>query len=592
MSVPLRTSGKRKAASVALRGSETLKKFFRARHHRLALDFIRRKTMNSDKVKAGVEHAPHRSLLKADGYNDEQMRRPFVGVVNSFNEIAPGHMHLQNIARAVKDGVLAAGGTPMEFDTIGVCDGIAMGHDGMHFSLSSRELIADTIECMVKAHCFDALVFIPNCDKIVPGMLMAAMRLNLPCIFVSGGPMLSINQRDLNTVFEAVGARKANLINDEELAEIEGSSCPGCGSCSGMFTANSMNCLTEVLGLGLPGNGTIPAVYAERVRLAKTAGMQVMKLLADDVRPRDIITPAAFENALTTDMALGCSTNSALHLLAIAHEADITLDLHMINAISEKTPNLCHLAPAGHHHMQDLLEAGGISAVLKELLDAGMIHGDCKTVTGKTVAENVARAVNRNPEVIRPLDNPYTKTGGLAVLFGNLAPNGAIVKRSAVKPEMLVNTGTAKCFDSEEEAIAAIYAGKIVPGDIVVIRYEGPAGGPGMREMLSPTSAIVGMKLDTTVALLTDGRFSGASCGAAIGHISPEAAAGGPIAYIKDGDKIAIDIPNYSLKLLISDEEMEERKKTMKIREPKKLTGYLKRYAKNVSSADKGAIVE
>ena len=548
--------------------------------------------MNSDKVKAGVEHAPHRSLLKADGYNDEQMRRPFVGVVNSFNEVAPGHMHLQTIARAVKDGVLAAGGTPMEFNTIGVCDDIAMGHDGMHFSLSSRELIADTIECMVKAHCFDALVFIPNCDKIVPGMLMAAMRLNLPCIFVSGGPMLSINQRDLNTVFEAVGARKANLINDEELAEIEGSSCPGCGSCSGMFTANSMNCLTEVLGLGLPGNGTIPAVYAERVRLAKTAGMQVMKLLADDVRPRDIITPAAFENALTTDMALGCSTNSALHLLAIAHEADITLDLHMINAISEKTPNLCHLAPAGHHHMQDLLEAGGISAVLKELLDAGMIHGDCKTVTGKTVAENVARAVNRNPEVIRPLDNPYTKTGGLAVLFGNLAPNGAIVKRSAVKPEMLVNTGTAKCFDSEEEAIAAIYAGKIVPGDIVVIRYEGPAGGPGMREMLSPTSAIVGMKLDTTVALLTDGRFSGASCGAAIGHISPEAAAGGPIAYIKDGDKIAIDIPNYSLKLLVSDEEMEERKKTMKIREPKKLTGYLKRYAKNVSSADKGAIVE
>lgn len=548
--------------------------------------------MNSDKVKAGVEHAPHRSLLKADGYNDEQMRRPFIGVVNSFNEVAPGHMHLQTIARAVKDGVLAAGGTPMEFNTIGVCDGIAMGHDGMHFSLSSRELIADTIECMVKAHCFDALVFIPNCDKIVPGMLMAALRLNLPCIFVSGGPMLSINQRDLNTVFEAVGARKANLINDEELAEIEGSSCPGCGSCSGMFTANSMNCLTEVLGLGLPGNGTIPAVYAERVRLAKTAGMQVMKLLADDVRPRDIITPAAFENALTTDMALGCSTNSALHLLAIAHEADITLDLHMINAISEKTPNLCHLAPAGHHHMQDLLEAGGISAVLKELLDAGMIHGDCKTVTGKTVAENVARAVNRNPEVIRPLDNPYTKTGGLAVLFGNLAPNGAIVKRSAVKPEMLVNTGTAKCFDSEEEAIAAIYAGKIVPGDIVVIRYEGPAGGPGMREMLSPTSAIVGMKLDTTVALLTDGRFSGASCGAAIGHISPEAAAGGPIAYIKDGDKIAIDIPNYSLKLLISDEEMEERKKTMKIREPKKLTGYLKRYAKNVSSADKGAIVE
>ena len=555
--------------------------------------------MNSDKVKAGVEHAPHRSLLKADGYNDEQMRRPFVGVVNSFNEVAPGHMHLQTIARAVKDGVLAAGGTPMEFNTIGVCDGIAMGHDGMHFSLSSRELIADTIECMVKAHCFDALVFIPNCDKIVPGMLMAAMRLNLPCIFVSGGPMLSINQRDLNTVFEAVGARKANLINDEELAEIEGSSCPGCGSCSGMFTANSMNCLTEVLGLGLPGNGTIPAVYAERIRLAKTAGMQVMKLLADDVRPRDIITPAAFENALTTDMALGCSTNSALHLLAIAHEADISLDLHMINEISEKTPNLCHLAPAGHHHMQDLLEAGGISAVLKELLDAGMIHGDCKTVTGKTVAENVARAVNRNPEVIRPLDNPYTKTGGLAVLFGNLAPNGAIVKRSAVKLEMLVNTGTAKCFDSEEEAIAAIYAGKIVPGDIVVIRYEGPAGGPGMREMLSPTSAIVGMKLDTSVALLTDGRFSGASCGAAIGHISPEAAAGGPIAYIKDGDKIAIDIPNRGIQLQVSDAELAARREAQEARGDKAWTPKnrerqvsfaLRAYASLATSADKGAV--
>ena len=547
--------------------------------------------MNSDKVKAGVEHAPHRSLLKADGYNDEQMRRPFIGVVNSFNEVAPGHMHLQTIARAVKDGVLAAGGTPMEFNTIGVCDGIAMGHDGMHFSLSSRELIADTIECMVKAHCFDALVFIPNCDKIVPGMLMAAMRLNLPCIFVSGGPMLSINQRDLNTVFEAVGARKANLINDEELAEIEGSSCPGCGSCSGMFTANSMNCLTEVLGLGLPGNGTIPAVYAERVRLAKTAGMQVMKLLADDVRPRDIITPAAFENALTTDMALGCSTNSALHLLAIAHEADISLDLHMINEISEKTPNLCHLAPAGHHHMQDLLEAGGISAVLKELLDAGMIHGDCKTVTGKTVAENVARAVNRNPEVIRPLDNPYTKTGGLAVLFGNLAPNGAIVKRSAVKPEMLVNTGTAKCFDSEEEAIAAIYAGKIVPGDIVVIRYEGPAGGPGMREMLSPTSAIVGMKLDTTVALLTDGRFSGATRGAAIGHVSPEAVEGGPIAFVQDGDIISIDIDKCQINFKVSEEELAKRKENWTPLEPKVKTGYLRRYSKMVSSAIQGAVM-
>ena len=548
--------------------------------------------MRSDQVKKGVEHAPHRSLLKADGYNDEQLKRPFIGIVNSFNEVAPGHIHLQTIARAVKDGVLAAGGTPMEFNTIGVCDGIAMGHEGMRFSLSSRELIADTIECMVTGHCFDALVFIPNCDKIVPGMLMAALRLNLPCVFVSGGPMLYIDKRDLNSVFEAVGARKAGLIDDEELAEIEGSSCPGCGSCSGMFTANSMNCLTEVLGLGLPGNGTIPAVYGERIRLAKTAGMLVMKVLEQNLRPRDIVTEKAFENALTTDMALGCSTNSALHLLAIAHEAGINLDLHMINEISERTPNLCHLAPAGHHHMQDLLKAGGIQAVMKELYDAGMLHGDCMTVTGKTVAEAVEKAENRDKEVIRPIDNPYSKTGGLAVLFGNLAPNGAIVKRSAVKPEMLKNTGTARCFDSEEEAIAAIYDGKIVPGDVVIIRYEGPSGGPGMREMLSPTSAIVGMKLDTTVALLTDGRFSGASCGAAIGHISPEAAAGGPIAYVKDGDKIQIDIPNYSLMLLVSNEEMEERKKTMKLKEPKELTGYLKRYARMVSSADKGAIVE
>ena len=558
--------------------------------------------MNSDKVKAGVEHAPHRSLLKADGYNDEQMRRPFVGVVNSFNEIAPGHMHLQNIARAVKDGVLAAGGTPMEFDTIGVCDGIAMGHDGMHFSLSSRELIADTIECMVKAHCFDALVFIPNCDKIVPGMLMAAMRLNLPCIFVSGGPMLSINQRDLNTVFEAVGARKANLINDEELAEIEGSSCPGCGSCSGMFTANSMNCLTEVLGLGLPGNGTIPAVYAERIRLAKTAGMQVMKLLADDIRPRDIVTPAAFENALTTDMALGCSTNSALHLLAIAHEADIALDLHMINDISEHTPNLCHLAPAGHHHMQDLMEAGGISAVLKELLDAGMIQGQCKTVTGKTVAENVAHAVNRNPEVIRPIDNPYTKTGGLAVLFGNLAPNGAIVKRSAVKPEMLVNTGTAKCFDSEEEAIAAIYAGKIVPGDIVVIRYEGPKGS-GMPEMFYTSEAISSDKeLGRSIALITDGRFSGASTGPVIGHCSPEAADGGPIALVEEGDLIEIDVMERKLNIIgikgerKTPEEIDavlaERKKNWKPRELRYKSGVLRMFSEHAASPMKGAYLE
>ena len=547
--------------------------------------------MNSDKVKAGVEHAPHRSLLKADGYNDEQMRRPFVGVVNSFNEIAPGHMHLQNIARAVKDGVLAAGGTPMEFDTIGVCDGIAMGHDGMHFSLSSRELIADTIECMVKAHCFDALVFIPNCDKIVPGMLMAAMRLNLPCIFVSGGPMLSINQRDLNTVFEAVGARKANLINDEELAEIEGSSCPGCGSCSGMFTANSMNCLTEVLGLGLPGNGTIPAVYAERIRLAKTAGMQVMKLLADDIRPRDIVTPAAFENALTTDMALGCSTNSALHLLAIAHEADIALDLHMINDISEHTPNLCHLAPAGHTYMEDLNEAGGIYAVMNEISKLGLLNLDCMTVTGKTVGENIKDCINKNPEVIRTIDNPYSKTGGIAVLRGNLAPDSCVVKRSAVAPEMLVHEGPARVFDSEDDAIAAIKGGKIVAGDVVVIRYEGPKGGPGMREMLNPTSAIVGMGLGSTVALITDGRFSGASRGASIGHVSPEAAAGGPIGLVEEGDIIAIDINANTINMKVSDEELARRRANWTPK-TKEVSGYLKRYAALVTSADKGAILK
>ncbi len=548
--------------------------------------------MVSDQVKEGVERAPHRSLLKADGYSDEQIKRPFIGIVNSFNELAPGHIHLEKIARAVKDGVLAAGGTPMEFNTIAVCDGLAMGHEGMRYSLASREVIADSVECMAKAHCFDALVFIPNCDKIVPGMLLAAVRLNLPCVFVSGGPMISVDGKDLNSVFEAVGARKANLITDEELAEIESMSCPGCGSCSGMFTANSMNCLCETIGIALPGNGTIPAVYGERLRLAKEAGMQVMKTLEADIRPRDIITQKSLENALTADMALGCSTNTALHLAAIAHEAGLEFDLRMINEVSERTPNICHLAPAGPHHMQDLMQAGGVSAVLKELLDAGMLNGDCVTVTGKTIAETVANAENKNPEVIRPIDDPYSKTGGLAILYGNLAPDGAVVKRSAVKPEMLVNTGTARCFDSEEEAIAAIYDGKIVPGDIVVIRYEGPAGGPGMREMLSPTSAIVGMQLDTTVALLTDGRFSGASCGAAIGHISPEAAAGGPIAYIKDGDQIAIDIPNYSIKLLISDEEMEERKKTMKLKEPKELTGYLKRYARMVASADKGAVVD
>lgn len=548
--------------------------------------------MRSDLVKQGVERAPHRSLFKASGYTNEQIRKPLIGVVNSYTDLVPGHMHLQQISRAVKDGVLMAGGTPFEFNTIAVCDGIAMGHNGMHFSLSSRELIADTIECMATGHELDALVFIPNCDKIVPGMLLAACRLNLPCVFVSGGPMLSINQRDLNTVFEAVGARKANMITDAELDDIEGSSCPTCGSCSGMFTANSMNSLCEVLGMALPGNGTIPAVYSERIRLAKQAGMQVMKVLEQNIRPKDIITEKSIENALTTDMALGCSTNTALHLLAVAHEAGVPFALSKINEISEKTPNLCHLAPAGKHHMQDLMQAGGIYAVVKELSDHGLIHTDCMTVLGETIGEATKDSVVRDPEVIRPWDNPYLATGGLAVLFGNIAPNGSIVKRSAVASEMMVNEGTAKVFDSEESAIGAIYAGKIKPGDVVVIRYEGPAGGPGMREMLSPTSAIAGMKLDTTVALITDGRFSGASRGAAIGHISPEAQAGGPIAYVKDGDRIKIDIPNYSIELLVSEEEMEERKKTMKVREQRDLTGYLKRYARYVQSADKGAIVE
>ncbi len=548
--------------------------------------------MRSDLVKQGVERAPHRSLFKASGYTNEQIRKPLIGVVNSYTDLVPGHMHLQQISRAVKDGVLMAGGTPFEFNTIAVCDGIAMGHNGMHFSLSSRELIADTIECMATGHELDALVFIPNCDKIVPGMLLAACRLNLPCVFVSGGPMLSINQRDLNTVFEAVGARKANMITDAELDDIEGSSCPTCGSCSGMFTANSMNSLCEVLGMALPGNGTIPAVYSERIRLAKQAGMQVMKVLEQNIRPKDIITEKSIENALTTDMALGCSTNTALHLLAVAHEAGVPFELRKINEISEKTPNLCHLAPAGKHHMQDLMQAGGIYAVVKELSDHGLIHTDCMTVLGETIGEATKNSVVRDPEVVRPWDNPYLATGGLAVLFGNIAPNGSIVKRSAVAPEMMVNEGTAKVFDSEEEAIGAIYAGKIKPGDVVVIRYEGPAGGPGMREMLSPTSAIAGMKLDTTVALITDGRFSGASRGAAIGHISPEAQAGGPIAYVKDGDRIKIDIPNYSIELLVSEEEMAERKKTMKVREQRDLTGYLKRYARYVQSADKGAIVE
>lgn len=541
--------------------------------------------MNSDAVRTGLENAPKRSLFKAMGYSDEQLRRPLVGIVNSFNEIVPGHIHLQNISRAVKDGVLMSGGTPIEFNTIGVCDGIAMGHDGMRYSLSSREVIADSIECMVRAHRFDALVFIPNCDKIVPAMLMAASRLNLPAIFVSGGPMLSIDNMDLNTMFEAVGSAKAGLIDEAELARLEEVACPGCGSCSGMFTANSMNCLCEALGMALPGNGTIPAVYSDRLRLAKACGMRVMELLNEDLRPRDIMTEKTIHNALTIDMALGCSTNSALHLLAVAHELEIDLNLAMINEVSEKTPNLCHLAPAGEHHMQDLHAAGGVSAVMKAL--GRKLNGDVKTVSGLMIAQLQEKAQIKDNGVIQE----YTKTGGLAVLFGNLAPTGAIVKRSAVKKEMLDFTGNARVFDSEELAIASIYAGEIKKGDVVVIRYEGPAGGPGMREMLSPTSAIVGMGLDSDVALITDGRFSGATRGAAIGHVSPEAMADGPIAYVRDGDRIHIDIQNYSISLLVSDEELENRRKTPPVKPDRKLEGYLKRYARTVSSADKGAVI-
>ena len=547
--------------------------------------------MNSDKMKKGAERAPQRSLLKAMGYTDEQIKRPLVGIVNSFNEVVPGHIHLQTIARAVKDGVLGAGGTPMEFNTIAVCDGLAMGHEGMKYSLASRELIADTVECMVRAHCFDALVFIPNCDKIVPGMLMAAARLNLPSIFVSGGPMLSNDGRDLNSVFEAVGAYMAGGMDEKELCEIEECSCPGCGSCSGMFTANSMNCLCEALGMALPGNGTIPAVFAQRICLAKTAGFKIMELLERDIRPSDIITASSIKNALTVDMALGCSSNSVLHLFAIAHEMGLELNLDMVNDISESTPNICKLAPAGGHHMQDLHFAGGVYAVMNELNKSGLLAPDAMTVTGQSLGEGIKEAVVKDRSVIRSCDEPYSKSGGLAVLFGNIARNGAIVKRSAVRPEMLSFTGTARVFDSEEEAIEAIYKGRIAKGDVVVIRYEGPAGGPGMREMLSPTSAIVGMGLDADVALITDGRFSGATRGAAIGHISPEAAAGGTIAYVLDGDRIKIDIDAKSIELLVDERELEERKAKIPIKANADLKGYIKRYARSVSSADKGAVV-
>lgn len=553
--------------------------------------------MRSEEVKSGVSRAPHRSLLKALGMDAAQIERPFIGVVNSFNEVVPGHSELNRIARAVKDGILMAGGTPFEFNTIAVCDGIAMGHEGMRYSLASRELIADTVECMAMAHGFDALVFIPNCDKVVPGMLMAAARLNLPCVFVSGGPMLSISDRagnpmDLSGVFEAVGAVSAGRMDPEELRYIEENACPGCGSCSGMFTANSMNCLCEAIGIALPGNGSIPAVYAKRVRLAKQAGMQVMKLLHDNTRPLDILTPAAFDNALRVDMALGCSTNTVLHLPAIANEAGIRLPLELINSISEQVPNLCHLAPAGAHHMQDLDRAGGVYAVMKTLLDAGLLDGSLPTVTGRTVAENLSDVRVWDRDVIRPVSDPYSQSGGLAILFGSLAPNGSVVKKSAVSPGMLRHRGPARVFDSEEAAIEAIMGGMITAGDVVVIRYEGPAGGPGMREMLSPTSAIAGMGLDKEVALVTDGRFSGATRGAAIGHISPEACNGGPIAFVREGDTIAIDIPNFRLDLDIPEEELERRKAQTVHRRQKELKGYLARYARRVSSADKGAIID
>ena len=543
----------------------------------------------------GVDKAPQRSLFHALGMTKEEMERPLVGIVSSYNEIVPGHMNIDKIVDAVKMGVAMAGGTPVVFPAIAVCDGIAMGHKGMKYSVVTRDLIADSTECMALAHHFDALVMIPNCDKNVPGLLMAAARVNVPTVFVSGGPMLAGHVKgkktSLSSMFEAVGSYAAGKFTMEDVEEFENNACPTCGSCSGMYTANSMNCLTEVLGMGLKGNGTIPAVYSERIKLAKQAGMAVMDMYRKNIRPRDIMTADAFENALTADMALGCSTNSMLHLPAIANECGIKIDLDMVNKISARTPNICHLAPAGHAYMEDLNEAGGIYAVLNELTKKNLLHTDVMTVTGKTMAENIKGCINKNTDIIRPIDQPYSETGGIAVLKGNLAPDRCVVKRSAVAKEMLVHKGPAKVFNSEEEAIAAITGGKIVKGDVVVIRYEGPAGGPGMREMLSPTSAIAGMGLDKDVALITDGRFSGATRGAAIGHVSPEAVNGGTIAYVQDGDIISIDIPNHSIQLEVSDEELAERKKTTKILVKENLTGYLKRYSKMVSSADKGAII-
>ena len=552
--------------------------------------------MRSDTVTKGVQQAPHRSLFNALGYTKEELERPLVGVVSSYNEIVPGHMNLDKITEAVKMGVSMAGGTPVMVPAIAVCDGIAMGHIGMKYSLVTRDLIADSTEALAMAHQFDALVMIPNCDKNVPGLLMAAARINVPTIFVSGGPMLAGHvkgqKRSLSSMFEAVGSYAAGTMTEEEVCEFENNVCPTCGSCSGMYTANSMNCLTEVLGMGLPGNGTIPAVYSERIRLAKHAGMQVMELVRKNIRPRDIMTEEAILNALTVDMALGCSTNSMLHLPAIAHEIGMDFEIDFANGISAKTPNLCHLAPAGPTYMEDLNEAGGVYAVMNELDKKGLLHTDCMTVTGKTVGENIKDAVNRDPEVIRPIDNPYSKTGGLAVLKGNLAPDGSVVKRSAVVEEMLVHEGPARVFDCEEDAIDAIKGGKIVAGDVVVIRYEGPKGGPGMREMLNPTSAIAGMGLGSSVALITDGRFSGASRGASIGHVSPEAAVGGPIALVEEGDIIKIDIPNLKLELAVSDEELSRRRENWQPREPKVTSGYLARYASMVTSGNRGAILE
>ena len=551
--------------------------------------------MISDQVTRGVDRAPHRSLFYAAGFSDEELQKPLIGVVCAQSDIIPGHTHLSKLAECVKAGIYAAGGTPVEVPAIGVCDGIIMGHRGMHYSLASRELIADSVETLAAAHCFDGLVLIPNCDKIVPGMLMGALRVNLPTVVCSGGPMLAGcvdgKKTSLSQMFEAVGAYKAGLIDEAELRRRELSSCPTCGSCSGMFTANSMNCLCEALGLALPGNGSIPAVYSRRQLLAKEAGRQVMEVVRKDVKPRDIVTMEAIRNAITVDMALGCSTNSALHLPAIAHEAGIRLDLKLFNEISEKTPNLCHLAPAGEHFMEELEEAGGVSAVMRELADAGLLNTSLPTVTGRTVGENIAHAENRNPEIIRPLSNPYSATGGLAFLFGNIAKNGCVVKRSAVAPEMRVHSCTARVFDSEDAAVEAIYGGKIHAGDIVVIRYEGPKGGPGMREMLVPTSALAGMKLDRDVALLTDGRFSGASRGASIGHVSPEAAAGGEIGLLEDGDIIDIDMDRYTISARVSDEEFARRRERQVMPESWVKGGWLARYQHLVSSADEGAIL-